>query len=64
MRAMIDISPDPLALPAPTGTRLLAVLTFGGMKRICLPSAVFTLPIPLMGIGFEVDAAATEVAGI
>jgi hypothetical protein len=35
------------------GTRLLAVLTFGGMKRICLPSAVLRLARPLMTIGLD-----------
>jgi len=32
----------------PTGTRLFAVLTFGGMKRICWPSGKFRLPMPLI----------------
>lgn len=46
------------------GTRLLAVLTFGGMKRICLPSIVLRLPRPFKTIGFDDDAAATDDAGI
>lgn len=49
-------SPDDV-FPALGGTRLLAVFTFGGMKRICLPSTVLTLPRPLMTMGLvEPDA--------
>lgn len=49
-------SPDEV-FPALGGTRLLAVFTLGGMKRICLPSIVLRLPRPLMTTGFVDDDA-------
>ena len=54
--AQLRFLPDDM-LPALGGTRLLAVLTFGGMNLICLPSTVFKFPMPLMTIGFVEEVA-------
>lgn len=43
--------------PALAGTRLLAVFTFGGTKRICELLTVLRFPRPLMTIGFVDDDA-------
>lgn len=63
---MRKVSPEPPdAVLGLEGTRLLAVFTFGGMKRICLPSMVFRLPIPFITIGFgEEDADDSVEIGI
>lgn len=57
-----EVSPEPPdAVPGFDGTLLLAVFTFGGMKRICLPSSVFRLPMPFTMIGFGEDDADDKV---
>lgn len=55
----IHCIPDPTEFEE-LGTRLLAVFTFGGMKRICLPSGKLRFPMPLTGLIVEVDVEANE----
>lgn len=59
-------SPDPPdAFAVPGGTRLFAVFTLGGKKRICLLSMVFKFPMFFMTIGFvEVDGVETDGTSI